>query len=132
MNNYGKKALSRLKISLEHKFKDKERNNYLWNNFVKGEKKSNDNNFLSSINNNNNNDEDTDFKKKYMQFNGMNRFKKLRRYDSSDNLIYSECFSNKNNNNINLKLNMDKEAEKNHDEINKNQYPVLNSYFHEA
>ena len=131
MNNYGKKALSRLKISLEHKFKDKERNNYLWNNFVKGEKKSNDNNFLSSINNNNN-DEDTDFKKKYMQFNGMNRFKKLRRYDSSDNLIYSECFSNKNNNNINLKLNMDKEAEKNHDEINKNQYPVLNNYFHEA
>ena len=131
MNNYGKKALSRLKISLEHKFKDKEKNNYLWNNFVKGEKKLNDNNFLSSINNNNN-DEDTDFKKKYMQFNGMNRFKRLRHYDSSDNLIYSECFSNKNNNNINLKLNMDKEAEKNHDEINKNQFPVLNNYFHDA
>ena len=67
-----------------------------------------------------------------MQFNGMNRIKKLRRYGSCDNFVYSECFSHNNNDNKrNLKLNMNKEVEKNHDEMNKFEYPALNNYFHD-
>ena len=131
INNINKKSLSKLKISLQQKFKEREKETNLWNNFIKKKKlkENNLNNYLSSMNNN---DDDSDFKKKYMQFNGMNRIKKLRRYGSCDNFVYSECFSHNNNDNKrNLKLNMNKEVEKNHDEMNKFEYPALNNYFHD-
>ena len=132
MNNLNNKSISKLKISLQQKFKEREKETNLWNNnFVKKKKlkESNLNNYLSSLNNN---DDDSDFKKKYMQFNGMNQIKKLRRYGSCDNLAYSECFSNNNNDNKRkLKLNMEKESEKNYDEMNKIDYPALNNYFHD-
>ena len=122
INNFNKKAFSRLKLTLQSKLKGKETE--LWNN---AQRKNNvfENNFLSL----NNNDE-IDFKKKYMQFNGMNRLKRLKRYGSSENMVNSECISN-NNNFRNLKLNMDKESEKNYDGLNKYQYPVLNNYFND-
>ena len=132
INNFNNnKSISKLKISLQQKFKEREKDTNIWNNFLKKKKlkeNNNLNNYLSSMNND---DDDSDFKKKYMQFNGMNRFKRLRRYGSCDDFVYSECFSHINNvNKRNLKLNMKKESEKNYDEMNKLEYPALKNYFH--
>ena len=113
-----KKSLSKLKISLQQKSKD---NNFFRNNFDSN-KKNYENNFFSM-----NNNIDTELRNKYMQFNGMNRFNKLNRYGSSENLrnyAFDKTSFRKSN------LFMDKEMEKNDDNLEEYQYPALNNYFH--
>ena len=118
IKKFNKKSLSKLKISLQQKSKE---NNYFWNNY-ESNKKRNENNFFSMNNNINN-----ELRNKYMQFNGMNRFNKLNRYGSSENLSnirYDKISFGKSNSNMN------KEVEKNEDDLEQYQYPALNNYFH--
>ena len=120
--NISKKSFSKLKITLQQKGKEKD--NDLWNNY---DKRNNlENNFFSL----NNNKIDTELRQKYMQFNGMNRQNKLNRYGSYENLSNLKQDSDKKNFR-NLHLNMDKEMEKNGDELDKLQYPALKNYFYD-
>ena len=71
-----------------------------------------------------------DFKNKYMKFNGMNNINKLNRYGSSQNfksdLGYENIPSFRN-----TYLNIDKEMEKNEEELDRIRYPALSNYFHD-
>ena len=116
-----KKSLSKLKISLQQKSKD---NNFFWNNFDSN-KKNYENNFFSM-----NNNMEIELRNKYMQFNGMNRFNKLNRYGSTEN-ISKYRYNNDKRSFRNLNLNMDKEMEKNEDDMFNWQFPALNNYFHD-
>ena len=116
-----KKAFAKLKISLQQK--SKENNEVIWNN-IERQKYYNDNNIFSM------NNIDNDFRTKYMQFNGMNRFNKLNRYGSTENLSKYR-YNNDKRSFRNLNLNMDKEMEKNEDDMFNWQFPALNNYFHD-
>ena len=120
--NLNRKSFTKLKISLQQKGRDKETD--IWNNY---ERRNNniDNNFFSM-----NNNMDLELKKKYMQFNGMNRCNRLNRYGSSENLT-NYRYDNDKKSFRNLNLNMDREMEKNEDELDKIQYPALKNYFHD-
>ena len=122
MKNMNRKSFSKLKISFHKKGGD----NDLWNN-IERKKNNYDNNFFSM-----NNNIDTELRQKYMQFNGMNRLNKLNRYGSTENL-------NNNNNRYNSELksfrnlninNIDREMEKNDDDLDRMEYPLLKNYFH--
>ena len=116
-----KKTFAKLKISLQQK--SKENNEVIWNN-IERQKYYNDNNIFSM------NNIDNDFRTKYMQFNGMNRLNKLNRYGSTENLSKYR-YNNDNRSFRNLNLNMDKEMEKNEDDMFNWQFPALNNYFHD-
>ena len=120
--NMNRKSLSKLKISFNKNGREKDFDNNLWNNIER--RNNNYDNNVFSLNNNN---IDTEFRKKYMQFNGMNRLNKINRYGSSENLnnyrYDSELRSFRN-------LNFDREMEKNDIDFDRIQYPALKNYFH--
>ena len=112
-----KRSLSKLKVSLQQK--DKE--NSLLNNY---DKKRFYRQNLISLNDN----IDSDFKKKYMQFNGMNRLHKLKRCDSGSILSNYRY-----NNDVKSfrSLNFGREIEKNGDDLERIQYHALRNYFND-
>ena len=77
--------------------------------------------------NNYNKYKNSEFRIKYLQFNGMNRLNKLNRYRSTDNFI-----NYMNSRNENLRTINNKKNEERSDEIyNNSEFPVLRFYFHE-
>ena len=115
LQNLNRRSLPKLNIVIPQKEKETDfKNNY--------ERKELDK--LFSMNN-----LDMDFKNKYMKFNGMN-INKLNRYGSSQNfksdLGYENIPSFRN-----TYLNIDKEMEKNEEELDRIRYPALSNYFHD-
>ena len=123
--NMNRKSFSKLKISFHKKGNEKDNSNDLWNNFER--KKNYNDNYYFSLNNNN---IDTELRKKYMQFNGMNRLNKLNRNGSSENLN-NYRYDNEIKRFRNLNLNIDREMEKNEDDLDRMQYPALKNYFYD-
>ena len=75
-----------------------------------------------------NNNIDSELKKKYMQFNGMNRLHKLKRCGSGaklSNYRYDNVFKSFRS------LNIGREMEKNGDDLERIQYHALRNYFHD-
>jgi hypothetical protein len=114
----GKRSLKRLKFSSIQKNLNSKRND-----LISEERKKLGLYSLNNINKNNIHD----FRNKYMQFNGMNRIRKLNRFGSAEN-VYSNF--ERNNSNNNLKKG-EKEYEKNIEGENSLEYPLLKNYFHE-
>jgi hypothetical protein len=126
-----KKALSKLKLMQFHKTQNNNMNNINSNSNMKNkinllsddERKKE----LQSIYNNYNKYKNSEFKKKYLQFNGMNRLHKFNRYGSAENFMNHQVSRNENVKTINNKKN-----EKKSDDIyNNSEYPVLRNYFHD-
>ena len=114
----GKRSLKRLKFSSIQKNLTSKRNDLL-----NEERKK-----LSLYSTNNVNQNNIhDFRNKYMQFNGMNRIRKLNRFGSAEN-IYSNYDRNYSNNNLKKG---EREYEKNIEGENSLEYPLLKNYFHE-
>ena len=88
------------------------------------------NNIYSWNNLNNLSQQNLEFKKKYMQFNGMNRLQRYKRYGSIDNYMNYRNSNNSRNDNYNV-LNDGRLFEKNDDIFNNSEYPVLRNYFHD-
>ena len=110
LKNLNRRPLSNLKISLHQK-----------------EKEYQDFNVFSTKNSNHYNNIESEFKNKYLQFNGLNRPKnKLIKYGSTENILYNK---NENNNRNFRYLNMNKENEKNLDDNERLMYPSLIHYF---
>ena len=105
LRNLNRRPLSKLQISVQQK----------------GQETSNFNIFST-------NNIAAEFSNKYLQFNGLNRPRKLIRYGSNENLNNKE---NKKRNFRTIKINMNRENEKNNlDDNDKWIYPSLNQYFH--
>ena len=122
LKNMNRKSFSKLKISFHKKGAD----NDLWNN-IERKKNNYDNNFFSM----NNNNIDTELRQKYMQFNGMNRLNKLNRYGSTENLNNNNRYNSELKSFRNLNINnIDREMEKNDDDLDRMEYPLLKNYFH--
>ena len=90
----------------------KKNNIYNWNNFK----------------NLNISQQNLEFRQKYMQFNGMNRLQRIKRYGSIDNYIKNNNNSRNDNKHI---FNEGRLFEKKEEDIfNNSEYPVLKNYFH--
>ena len=111
-----RRSLAKLRNSLHQKEKENSLHYF-------DKKKFYDKN-LFSLNNN----IDSELKKKYMQFNGMNRLHKLKRCGSGaklSNYRYDNVFKSFRN------LNIGREMEKNGDDLERIQYHALRNYFHD-
>ena len=111
-----RRSLAKLRNSLHQKEKENSLHYF-------DKKKFYDKN-LFSLNNN----IDSELKKKYMQFNGMNRLHKLRRCGSGaklSNYRYDNDFKSFRS------LNIGREIEKNGDDLERIQYHALRNYFHD-
>ena len=93
-------------------------------------KKEKKNNVYSWNNINNLSQQNLEFRKKYMQFNGMNRLQRYKRYGSIDNYMKYRNNNNSRNDNYNM-FNDGRLIEKNDDIFNNSEYPVLKNYFHD-
>ena len=126
-----KKALNKLKMIQFHKTQNNNINNINSNSNMKNkidllsddERKKE----LQSIYNNYNKYKNSEFKKKYLQFNGMNKLHKFNRYGSAENFMNHRVSRNEN-----VKTNNNKKNEEKSDDIyNNSEYPVLRNYFHD-
>ena len=118
-----RKSLNKLKLS-----QLKKNQNYKIDLLSDDERKKNN---IFGWNNNINNlsQQNLDFRKKYMEFNGMNRLNRINRYGSVGN--YNNYKSNKVSRNENNKaLNDGKIYDKSEDIFNNSEYPLLKNYFH--
>ena len=104
LRNLNRRHISNIKISLNQNLQENKNVNMLSANSI-----------------------EADFDNKYMQFNGLNRFKKLNRYGSSEN-IFSESENKMGNFRIGKNINY-RENEKNRDDFDRWQFSALSQYF---
>ena len=127
-----KKALNRFKMYQSHKTQGNNNNNSINNNscnkkkedLLSDDEKKKD---VKNIFNNFNKYKNSEFRKKYLQFNGISRLNKINRLGSTDNFM-----NYINSRNESIKKMNEKKIEENSDDIHNNsEYPVLKFYFHD-
>lgn len=118
-----KKTLNKLKLSQLQKTQNSKKMDLLSDD----ERKKN--NVLDVNNYNHISKENSDFRKKYLQFNGMNKLNRFNRYGSVGNFMkYRNNYSRNDYNNL---RNEKKLNDKSEEVYNNSEYPVLKNYFHD-
>ena len=118
-----KKTLNKLKLSQLQKTQNSKKMDLLSDD----ERKKN--NALDVNNYNHISKDNSDFRKKYLQFNGMNKLHRFNRYGSVGNFMkYRNNYSRNDYNNLKNDRRLNDKSE---EVYNNSEYPVLKNYFHD-